>query len=260
MCIRDSDDTNPLINPNQDEAWNALDDNCNGQIDEVIDRLEYISWGPSDTNIRLNATEESLNLTLNIDLSDEDYNRLNLSITWLENSIELPDNSGLQNLESDRWEKCDDISVEDQSGNENLITNSTPLSAPAELCDYRNSTGHMQYVGTNIYIAIISDGVQDTYVTWYVTYEFWLPPLKQSSDTNTEDASSEFEITTNHMIFIGFGVIITVLLGLLFVRGKKPPKPEQSMFTNPNYQEVINPYTAVPSAPVLPPADDAFKF
>ena len=101
---------------------------------------------------------------------------------------------------------------------------------------------------------------QDTYVTWYVTYEFWLPPLKQSSDTNTEDASSEFEITTNHMIFIGFGVIITVLLGLLFVRGKKPPKPEQSMFTNPNYQEVINPYTAVPSAPVLPPADDAFKF
>ena len=258
--FEECDDTNPMINPNQEEAWNALDDDCDGQIDEVIDRLEYISWGPSDTNLRLNATEESLNLTLNIDLSDEDYNRLNLSITWLENSIELPDNSGLQNLESDTWQKCDDTSVEYQSGNENLITNSTPLSAPAELCDYRNSTGHMQYIGPNIYIAIVSDGVQDTYVTWYVTYEFWLPPLKQSSDTNTEDASSEFEITTNHMIFIGFGVIIIVLLGLLFVRGKKPPKPEQSMFTNPNYQQVTNPYTAVPSAPVLPPADDAFKF
>ena len=43
-----SDDSNPLINPNQDEFWNGLDDDCDEQIDEEIDRLSYILGLPTN--------------------------------------------------------------------------------------------------------------------------------------------------------------------------------------------------------------------
>ena len=116
---------------------------------------------------------------------------------------------------------------------------------------------HTGFIGPWIISAIVSDGIQDIYVTWYISYEVWHPPVPVVDD-ETEDASSDFDVTTNQMLFLGLGVLIVILLAMLLFGGKKPPKTEQSVFSNPNYQPMNNQYSAVPSAPVLPPASDAF--
>ena len=230
--FEECDDSNPLINPNEDESWNGLDDDCDEEIDEVIDRLSYISWTPENTDVLLNATFDNLELSVAVDLTTEEIERLNLSIVWVRNN--------------------------------SIIGNGSTFVEPAWNCE--NTTAelgivlcnHTGFIGPWIISAIISDGVQDIYATWYISYEVWHPPEPVVKDEDTEDTSSIFDVTTNQMIFIGLGVIIVILLTILFFGGKKPPKVEQSIYTNPKYEHMNNQYSAVPSAPVLPPASDAF--
>ena len=79
---------------------------------------------------------------------------------------------------------------------------------------------------------------------------------EEEEDTET---ASEFEMTTNQMVYLGLGVIIVILLGVLIFGGKRPPKAQQSAFTDHRYQPMNNQYSSVPSAPVLPPANDMFQ-
>ena len=231
--FEECDDTNPLINPNKDESWNGLDDDCDGDIDEVIDRLSYISWAPDNPEILLNATFDDLELSVTVDLTTEEQERLNLSIVWLRNNSIIGDGP---TFVEPAW-NCDDQTVE----------------LGIVLCN------HTGFIGPWIISAIVSDGVQDIYVTWYISYEVWHPPVPVVvDDDETEDASSDFEVTTNQMLFLGLGVLIVILLAMLILGGKKPPKAEQSVFSNPNYQPMNNQYSSVPSAPALPPPSDAF--
>ena len=41
------------------------------------------------------------------------------------------------------------------------------------------------------------------YVTWYVSYGVWHPPEPVVKDEETEDASSDFDVTTNQILFLG---------------------------------------------------------
>ena len=116
------------------------------------------------------------------------------------------------------------------------------------------------FIGPWVISAVISDGVQDIYATWYVSYEVWHPPEPViDDDEDTKDAASEFDVTTNQMVFLGLGVLIVILLSMLILGGKKPPKEPTSMFANPKYQQANNSYSAVPSAPILPPPPEAFQ-
>ena len=60
------------------------------------------------------------------------------------------------------------------------------------------------------------------------------------------------------LLAIPFGIIITILLAILVFRGRKPPQSQQSAFIDPRYQPVGNQYSAVPSAPMLPPPPGSF--
>ena len=230
--FEECDDSNPLINPNEDESWNGLDDDCDEQIDEVIDRLAYISSSPG-TDILLNATFDDLELSVSVDLTEEEKERLGLTIVWLRNNTIIGNGSSFNEA---AW-NCDN-----QTADLGII-----------LCN------HDGFIGPWIISAIISDGVQDIYMTWYVSYEVWHPPEPVIEDDKTEDSSSEFDVTTNQMIFLGLGVLIVILLVMLVLGGKKPPKAEQSMFADPRYEPRGNQYSSVPGAPSLPPPPGAFN-
>ena len=232
--FEECDDSNPLINPNEDESWNGIDDDCDGDIDEVIDRLQYISWNPESPNILLNATFDDLELMVDVDLTQQEKDRLNLTIIWLRNNTQI--GSG-DSFSEPAW-NCDNQTVE----------------LGIVLCN------HTGFIGPWVISAVISDGVQDIYATWYVSYEVWHPPEPViDDDEDTKDAASEFDVTTNQMVFLGLGVLIVILLSMLILGGKKPPKEPTSMFANPKYQQANNSYSAVPSAPILPPPPEAFQ-
>ena len=215
------------------EFWNGLDDDCDEQIDEVIDRLSYISWTPTNTDILLNATFDELNLSVTVDLTEEDKERLNLSIIWLRNSTTIYSGS---NFTEPAW-NCDNQTTE----------------LAGVLCN------HTGFIGPWVISAVISDGVQDIYATWYVSYEVWHPPEPENPDGDeTENSVFDFDVTTNQMIFLGLGVLITILLAMLILGKKKPPQAQQSMFANPRYEPRGSQYSAVPGAPVLPPPPEAF--
>ena len=231
--FEECDDTNPLINPNADEFWNGVDDDCDDDVDEEVDRLIYISWNPEDTNVLLNATFDDLELSIDVDLSPEEIQNLNLTITWLRNSSEIASGNTFAEL---AW-NCDNQTVE-----LGLI-----------LCN------HTGFIGPWIINAVISDGKQDIYITWYVSYEVWHPPAPVV-DEEEDDAktASGFDVSTSQLAFLGLGVIIVILLVALFVKGKRPPKAERSVFADQRYIPSGNQYAAVPSAPVLPPPPGMF--
>ena len=230
--FEECDDTNPLINPNQDEFWNGLDDDCDDEIDEVINRLDYISWTPDVTDILLNATFDDLNLSVFVDLSEEEKSRLNLTISWVRNGT--------------------------------IVGQGPSFSEPAWNCENQTAElgivlcNHTGFIGPWIISAIISDGSQDIYATWYISYEVWFPPEPVKEEDESDDTLSEFDVTTNQMIFLGLGVIIVILLAILVLGRRKPPQAKESMFADPRYEPRQSQYSSVPGAPSLPPPSDAF--
>ena len=231
--FEECDDTNPLINPNQDEFWNGLDDDCDDEIDEVIDRLEYITWTPDNTDILLNATFDELNLSVFVDLTEQEKARLNLTISWLRNGT--------------------------------IVGQGSSFSEPAWNCDNQTAElgiilcNHTGFIGPWIISAIISDGSQDIYATWYISYEVWHPPIPVAKEDESKDSAFEFDVTTTQMIILGLGVLIVILLAMLVLGRKKPPQAKQSMFVDSRYEPKQSQYSAVPGAPSLPPPSDAFR-
>ena len=230
--FEECDDTDPLINPNQDEFWNGLDDDCDDEIDEVIDRLEYITWTPDNTDILLNATFDELNLSVFVDLTEQEKARLNLTISWLRNGT--------------------------------IVGQGSSFSEPAWNCDNQTAElgiilcNHTGFIGPWIISAIISDGSQDIYATWYISYEVWHPPIPVAKEDETKDSAFEFDVTTTQMIILGLGVFIVILLAMLVLGRRKPPQAKQSMFVDSRYEPKQSQYSAVPGAPSLPPPSDAF--
>ncbi|RJU88420.1 MAG: hypothetical protein DWC02_01615 [Candidatus Poseidoniales archaeon] len=231
--FEECDDSNPLINPNQDEFWNGIDDDCDEEIDELVDRLDYLTSTPEEFNVLLNATSDNLELSISIDLNQQEIDNLNLSITWLRNSTEI---STGKDLFEPAW-TCDG----NQTAELGLI-----------LCN------HTGFIGPWIVSAVISDGKQDIYFTWYISYEVWHPPEPVSAEEDETESASEFQMSVNQLAYIGVGAIIVILLAVLLFGGKRPPKSQQSAFVDPRYQSMNNQYSAVPSAPTLPPPPGAF--
>ena len=231
--FEECDDSNPLINPSADEIWNAIDDDCDDDIDEGINRIDFISRTPARNDVLLNATFESLDLSISIDITEFDMSELNISISWIRNGT--------------------------------VIANGTKFSEPAWNCDDNltsdlgivlcNNTG---FIGPWLINAVISDGEQDIYVTWYISYEVWHPPEPVIAVEDEGSESPSAVIASISLAFIGLGIIIVILLVALIVRGKRPPKTEQSVFVDPRYQTFSNQYDAVPSAPMLPPPPGSF--
>ena len=78
-------------------------------------------------------------------------------------------------------------------------------------------------------------------------------------DDKTEESSSEFDVTTNQMIFLGLGVLIVILLVMLVFGGKSLlSQNSRCSQTQDMSQEEIN-TPQFQNAPSLPPPPGAFN-
>ena len=80
--FEECDDTRYEVAPNRSEQWNGRDDDCDGFIDENVDRQQHIAQSPSNTSLVLNATADSLVLMVELNLTDDQMEQLNISYIW----------------------------------------------------------------------------------------------------------------------------------------------------------------------------------
>jgi hypothetical protein len=227
--FQECDDNNSAVHPNATEEWNGIDDDCDEDVDEDISRLEHIQSSPENTEIMLNATFDNLELLIEVNLTQSQLENLNLSITWYRNGTLIHNGSS---FEEAPW-SCDD--------------NQT-LELGLILCN------HTGVIGPWILSASISDGQQDIFITWYVTYDVWHPPIPEPEEEISDDGTSIFEFIGKNLLLLVIGVIILILAIILLMQKRKPPEPIQVPHVNSKYQQRWDTnYQSVPGAPILPP-------
>ncbi len=226
------------IYPGATELWNGIDDDCDEQIDDGINRYQYL-MAPNSSDITINSTSEPLQLSLEVNLTDSIKDKVGLEYIWKRNGATISQQESL---------------------NEEIIDcsrNNTGFSAV--LCA-QNGT-----VGPYPVIVIISDntGGQISY-SWNLSYTVWHPPepvIEDDSKDSESGSKSEngLEMGTIASIIAG-SVVIVLLVVLLLVRqgrsGIKPPKqPPNGGFHPPPPSQFSN----VRSAPILPDLNNKWK-
>ena len=189
----DCDDTRASVAPDQFEQWNGRDDDCDGIIDNGVDRLAHVLQVPSNRTLFINATGNSLQLFVDLDLEEEDLNGLELTYLWSRNGTQLGTGSSFEQPSLD----CDK-------------PNST---FGKEVCRYEGQTQGYQYTVT------VSDQYGSVNVTWTVYYQVWLP-----------DEASAGSLIEEYSVAIGLGVIVIILLFVLVFQRRRPPEPTAVAF------------------------------
>jgi len=199
----DCDDNDSSVAPNQPEIWNGRDDNCNGAIDDGVDRLAHLTQTPNNRTLFINATDEPLELLLGLDVMTayEFQNGLTLNVEWIRNGTSI----GNGFLFTAPVVDC-------------VAQNST---FEQELCRYNGQTAPYRYT------AVISDDQGSANVSWTVYYNVWQPE---------EDTSSS--LVQEYSVAIGLGAVIVVLLVILILQRRRPP--EQQTFTDEQVQPFSN--------------------
>ena len=189
----DCDDTRASVAPNQLEQWNGRDDDCDGSIDDGVDRLSFLIPMPSNRTLILNATSEPLELMVEFDLKEEALNELEMSIQWVRNGTLLGTDVALSLPP--------------------MNCKTANFSFEEEICAFDGRTGPYQYT------AVVSDGRGSANLTWTVFYTVWHPEEVQSSS-----------LIETYSVAIGLGLVVIVLLGVLFVQRRRPPEVKPSAF------------------------------
>ena len=194
----DCDDTESSVAPDQFEQWNGRDDDCDGIIDNGVDRLAHLVLTPNSRTLFLNATDETLELVVGLDLitAYEFQNGLGLNVEWMRNGTSV--GTGFSLL---------------QPAFNCAAQNST---FEKEICSYDGQTGPY------LYTAIVSDDQGSANVSWTIYYNVWQPEGETSSS-----------FVEKYSVALGLGVVIVVLLVVLVLQRRRPP--EQQMLA---YQPV----------------------
>ena len=227
--FNDCDDNDSMTSPGAIERWNGLDDDCDGQIDNGVDRSGSVSASPQVRSITLNATNDSLQLSLSLSLDEASLARINPTVQWFRNDTLIGTGLTFEEL---------------------AFNCSAPRSDFAQyLCD-TNGT-----VGPEMIKATLVEERGQVEVTWAITYLVWNPPPPpvDNDETNASD-ESDFMATleANAPLVISAIVFTFALLAFLFTRRpKRPTQQETSAFSQAPRGYVPPQFANVPSAPDL---------
>ena len=224
----DCDDNDSARSPNALEIWNGLDDNCDGGIDEAVDRREGFTPTPLMPNIVLNATNDTLELAISLGLDDASIQRLNLTVQWYRN--------------------------------QSLISQGLSFSEQPHNCQNQNSSFSQELCALNGTVgpyeikAVLYDDNGFIETTWAVTYTVWHPPVSEvvedESVVDISEKDSKADLQSNVLI-LTLGVIVALLSIVLVFTRRQNSNPKQQTRPKQAPQLFIPPpqYADVPAAP-----------
>ena len=240
--FEECNDDDISINPDAEERWNGIDDNCNELVDDGVNRFDYIAFS-SLINSTINATKDTLSLSMTIDLSDEEIENIGLELYWYRNSTLLSRNSSLE------------------EGPYNCTT--TEFGFGGILCA-GNGT-----IGPYTIKAVAVDEYGSAEYTWNISYFVWHPP----EVVEAEDPSAVSQIVdalSENVMNLIIGILSALVLLLLVIRLRQnksqnipsnpPPKQlfEQNM-PQYRYEQSQAKYADVQSAPDLSMLEKKWK-
>ena len=234
--FNDCNDNNSLISPSATERWNGIDDDCDDGIDEDIDRSAYVSASPQFRSLTLNATNDTLQLSLSISLDNQSLDKINPTIQWSRNNTVI--GTGL--------------TFEEQA-----FDCTFPASEFGRyLCD-TNGT-----VGPEFITATLIDERGQISVRWSITYLVWNPPppapVVEDEAETSEEANLKTTLESNGLLVASAAVFVIALLAFLITRPRRPKQVVQSPFSQTPQSYAPPQFVNVPSAPDLgnlPPYD-----
>ena len=223
----DCNDNDSTQSPNAVEIWNGLDDDCDNSIDEDVERASLITPMPLLAEVNLNATNDSLELSVSLNLDSDSIERLNITVQWYRNQTMVAQGQTFSEQPHNCQQPLNDFSI--------------------ELCNLNGTVGPYEIR------AVVFDDVGFIEVKWSVTYTVWQPPVVEQ-DEETIIQSNENEegvaLPENLLVWVLAGIVV-ILSGILVMtrrqnaRPIQPNRPKQAPATFIPSQK----YSNVPSAP-----------
>lgn len=223
----DCDDNDSQRSPNAVEIWNGLDDNCDEFIDEDIERAVWATPSPLMADVTLNATNDTLELGVVLDLDQASIERLNLTVQWYRN--------------------------------QSIIGQGLTFVEPVHNCQQPNSTFSDELCALNGTVGpyetkvVIFDDAGFVEIKWQITYTVWHPPVveeEENSTIQTNENEKGMVVDSNLIILILSGIVAILSVVLVISRrqnsAQQPqarPKQAPQMFVPPPM------YSDVPAAP-----------
>ena len=223
----DCDDNDSQRSPNAVEIWNGLDDNCDEFIDEDLERAVWATPSPLMADVTLNATNDTLELGVVLDLDQASIERLNLTVQWYRN--------------------------------QSIIGQGLTFVEPVHNCQQPNSTFSDELCALNGTVGpyetkvVIFDDAGFVEIKWQITYTVWHPPVveeEENSTIQTNESEKGMVVDSNLIILILSGIVAILSVVLVLSRrqnsAQQPqarPKQAPQMFVPPPM------YSDVPAAP-----------
>ena len=210
--FEECDDTRYEVAPNRSEQWNGRDDDCDGFIDENVDRQQHIAQSPSNTSLVLNATADSLVLMVELNLTDDQMEQLNISYIWWRNGQIISTNMTFVEAAYDCAEDNSTLAI--------------------EICSQSGFTTSYEIV------VFVDDGRESLSMNWSIVYDVYHPEV--------DEGLFNLPISTSTATIL-IGLVIAIVLTLVIVRRlrQKPPNSPPSNFPTQKT------YADVPPAPEL---------
>ena len=224
----DCDDNDSSRSPNGVEVWNGLDDDCDENIDENVDRASWITPMPLLADVSLNATNDSLELGIALDLDSESMQRLNITVQWYRNQTLVFQGFTFSEQPHNCQQPTSEFSI--------------------ELCNLNGTVGPYEVK------AVVFDDAGFVEVKWSVTYTVWQPPAVEEKEEETTIQTNENEesmtMPENLLVWVLAGVVAVLGIILVFTRRQNSsPKPQARPKQAPAAFVGTQQYSNVPAAP-----------